>query len=201
MIKACLFDLDGVVFDTEPKYTIFWGGIFREFYPDSEGLELKIKGQTLGQIYAKYFPDEGQQAEITRRLDEYEEKMSYEYVARVEAYVGKLRSEGIRTAIVTSSNRAKMEQVYRQHPSFKELFDGIFTAEDFRASKPAPDGYLTAAARLGVEPKECVVFEDSFNGMKSGLAANMRVVGVATTNTIEAMKKYTDEVIEDFTAY
>ena len=74
MIKACLFDLDGVVFDTEPLYTEFWKSIFNEFYPTEQDLELKIKGQTLTQIYNHYFagqPD--QQAEITRRLDAYEQ--------------------------------------------------------------------------------------------------------------------------------
>ena len=51
MIKACLFDLDGVVFDTEPLYTEFWKSIFNDFYPTEQDLELKIKGQTLTQIY------------------------------------------------------------------------------------------------------------------------------------------------------
>ena len=55
MIKACLFDLDGVVFHTEPLYTEFWKSIFNEFYPTEQGLELKIKGQTLTQIYNRYF--------------------------------------------------------------------------------------------------------------------------------------------------
>ena len=55
MIKACLFDLDGVVFDTEPLYTEFWKSIFNEFYPTEQDLELKIKGQTLTQIYNHYF--------------------------------------------------------------------------------------------------------------------------------------------------
>ena len=50
MLKAALFDLDGVVFDTEPQYTIFWGGICKEFHPELPGLEYKIKGQTLVQI-------------------------------------------------------------------------------------------------------------------------------------------------------
>ena len=65
MIKACLFDLDGVVFHTEPLYTEFWKSIFNEFYPTEQGLELKIKGQTLTQIYNRYFAKQvNQQAEI-----------------------------------------------------------------------------------------------------------------------------------------
>ena len=53
MLKAALFDLDGVVFDTEPQYTEFWGEQCREFRPDISGLEHIIKGQTLIQIYDK----------------------------------------------------------------------------------------------------------------------------------------------------
>ena len=54
-MKAALFDLDGVVFDTEPQYTIFWGAQCREFHPEHPGLEHEIKGQTLVQIYDAWF--------------------------------------------------------------------------------------------------------------------------------------------------
>ena len=52
-LKAALFDLDGVVFNTEPQYTVFWGEQCREFHPEQPGLEHVIKGQTLTQIYDK----------------------------------------------------------------------------------------------------------------------------------------------------
>ena len=58
MIKAALFDLDGVVFDTESQYSIFWGMIGREYHPEMPDFEYRIKGQTLVQIYDKYFTDE-----------------------------------------------------------------------------------------------------------------------------------------------
>ena len=51
MIKACLFDLDGVVFDTEPLYTLFWREQARKYHPEIPDLEHRIKGQTLGEIY------------------------------------------------------------------------------------------------------------------------------------------------------
>ena len=135
MIKACLFDLDGVVFNTEPLYTVFWGGIFKEFYPAEQGLELKIKGQTLTQIYDRYFagqPD--RQAEITRRLDEYERQMQYTYVDGLTDFVQQLKQNGVKTSIVTSSNKSKMENVYRQHATFKQLFDAVFTRSGLAAS-------------------------------------------------------------------
>ena len=199
-IKAALFDLDGVVFDTEPQYTVFWGAQCREFHPEHPGLEHEIKGQTLVQIYDAWFsgPLTEKQALITQRLDDYERQMHYDYLAGFEAYVRELRQRGVKTAVVTSSNRPKMEAVYGSHPEFTDLFDAILTAEDFSASKPDPDCYLKAAERFGVQPVDCVVFEDSFNGLKAGRAAGMTVVGLATTNPEEAIRPLCDRVIHDF---
>ena len=134
--KAALFDLDGVVFDTEPQYTVFWGAQCREFHPEHPGLEQEIKGQTLTQIYDAWFsgPLLEKQPLITRRLDEYERQMQYDYVAGFESFVTGLRRSGIATAVVTSSNREKMSVVYRKHPEFQGLFDAILTSEDFSAS-------------------------------------------------------------------
>ena len=200
MMKAALFDLDGVVFDTEPQYTIFWGAQCREFHPEHPGLEHEIKGQTLVQIYDAWFSGELQekQAVITERLNLYEQQMDYIYVPGFEDYVKKLRTQGVKTAVVTSSNRIKMEAVYQRHPEFKGLFDAILTSEDFERSKPDPDCYLKAANKLEVSVKDSVVFEDSFNGLKSGRAAGMYVVGLATTNPAEAISPYADKVVKDY---
>ena len=198
--QAALFDLDGVVFNTEPQYTVFWGAQCREFHPEHPGLEQEIKGMTLVQIYDAWFSDElsEKQALITERLNDYEAQMSYDYVAGFEAFIHALRSQGVKTAVVTSSNQPKMEAVYRSHPEFKGLFDAILTAEDFDRSKPDPDCYLKAAGRFGIAPEHCVVFEDSFNGLKSGRAAGMYVVGLATTNPTDAICPLCDEVISDY---
>lgn len=199
-MRAALFDLDGVVFDTEPQYTIFWGAQCREFHPEHPGLEHEIKGQTLVQIYDAWFsgPLQDKQALITERLNQYEQQMDYLYVAGFEEYVRKLRNGGVKTAVVTSSNRVKMEAVYERHPEFKTLFDAILTSEDFERSKPDPDCYLKAAERLGVSVEGCVVFEDSFNGLKSGRAAGMFVIGLATTNPADSIRPYCDKVIKDY---
>ena len=198
--QAALFDLDGVVFNTEPQYTVFWGAQCREFHPEHPGLEQEIKGMTLVQIYDAWFSGElsEKQALITERLNDYEAQMSYDYVAGFEAFIHALRSQGVKTAVVTSSNQPKMEAVYRSHPEFKGLFDAILTAEDFDRSKPDPDCYLKAAGRFGIAPDHCVVFEDSFNGLKSGRAAGMYVVGLATTNPTDAIRPLCDEVISDY---
>ena len=199
--KAALFDLDGVVFDTEPQYTVFWGQQCREYHPEHPGLEQEIKGQTLVQIYDAWFsgPFEPEQAVITERLNQFEQQMHYDYLDGFIDYITSLRQKGVKTAVVTSSNQPKMQAVYQSHPEFCKLFDAILTSEDFERSKPDPDCYLKAAARLGVTPEESVVFEDSFNGLKSGRAAGMFVYGLATTNSAEAIAPLCDEVINDYT--
>ena len=199
-IKAALFDLDGVVFNTEPQYTVFWGEQCREFHPDHPGLEQEIKGQTLVQIYDAWFsgPLADKQALITERLNQFEQQMRYDYIAGFTDYIARLRQAGVKTAVVTSSNQPKMQAVYASRPEFKTLFDAILTSEDFERSKPDPDCYLKAAQRIGVAPTDCVAFEDSFNGLKSGRAAGMYVVGLATTNPSDSIRPYCDQVIDDY---
>lgn len=198
--KAALFDLDGVVFDTEPQYTLFWRSQCQLYHPERPGLEQEIKGQTLFQIYDRWFngPLAAERQIITQRLDAYEQQMSYDYVAGFTDFMEHLRREGVKTAVVTSSNQPKMACVYAARPEFRQLFDAILTSEDFAESKPSPDCYLRAAARLGAEPADCVVFEDSFNGLRSGRAAGMYVVGLATTNPAEAISGLCDRVISDY---
>lgn len=198
--KAALFDLDGVVFDTEPQYTVFWGGICRQYHPEHPGLEHEIKGQTLTQIYDRWFsgPLLSEQDSITARLNDYEQQMHYDYIAGFEPLIATLHHHGVKTAVVTSSNIPKMESVYRYQMGFCSLFDAILTSEDFERSKPDPDCYIKAAQRLETKNDECIVFEDSFNGLKSGRAAGMTVVGLATTNTVEAIKPLSDLQLKDY---
>ena len=202
MVKACLFDLDGVVFDTEPLYTLFWRNLDKRLRPNIDNFEHIIKGQTLVQIYDKYFAgEEKKQEEITAFVNEYEQNMSFNYITGFEDFVKDVRSKGIKTAVVTSSNLEKMQNVYNKHPEFKGYFDEILTSEDFEESKPSPDCYLKAAARFGVSPKECIVFEDSFNGLRSGFASGARVIGLATTNSVAEIEPYTKEVISNYDGF
>lgn len=199
-LKAALFDLDGVVFDTEPQYTIFWGSVCRQYHPEHPGLEQEIKGSTLTQIYERWFCGslETAREDVTRRLNEYEQQMHYDYIEGFEKLVRDLHNHGVKTAVVTSSNIPKMESVYRYQPAFKSLFDAILTSEDFEHSKPDPDCYLKAAERLGVLKDECIVFEDSFNGLRSGRSAGMKVVGLATTNSVASISGLSDIQISDY---
>lgn len=200
MFKAALFDLDGVIFDTEPQYTVFWGSQCRQYHPEHPGLEHEIKGSTLDQIFDRWWagPLESERAAVTRRLDEFEAQMSYDYIDGLQDFLADLRRHNIKTAIVTSSNRQKMDSVYRSRPELPLIFDAILTSEDFTESKPSPQCYLRAANRLGVELGECVVFEDSFNGLRSGRSAGMYVVGLATTNSREAIAPLSDIQIDNY---
>lgn len=199
---VALFDFDGVVMDTESQYTVFWNEVGKKFHPECKTFGAMIKGQTLAQIYGKYFQGmETEQARITEDLNRYESEMSYEYVPGVVDFMRQLRANGVKIAIVTSSNEKKMANVYAKHPELKELVDRILTAEMFTRSKPAPDCFLLGAEVFGSVPGNCVVFEDSFHGLEAGNAAGMAVVGLSTTNPKSAIQDKCRLVIPDFTSF
>jgi beta-phosphoglucomutase len=199
---AALFDFDGVVMDTETQYSLFWNKIGKQYFPQIEEFGRIIKGQTLVNIYAKYFAGmEKEQQDITARLNQFEKEMAYEYIPGVVDFMKDLRAHGVKMAIVTSSNDLKMANVYKAHPELKELVDRILTAEMFTRSKPAPDCFLLGAEVFGTVPQNCVVFEDSFHGLEAGNAAGMAVVGLCTTNPKEAIADKCKLVMPDFTAF
>ena len=199
---AALFDFDGVVMDTETQYSLFWNKIGKQYFPQIEEFGRIIKGQTLVNIYAKYFAGmEKEQQDITARLNQFEKDMAYEYIPGVVDFMKDLRAHGVKMAIVTSSNDLKMANVYKAHPELKELVDRILTAEMFTRSKPAPDCFLLGAEVFGTVPQNCVVFEDSFHGLEAGNAAGMAVVGLCTTNPKEAIADKCKLVIPDSTAF
>ena len=195
---AVLFDFDGVVMDTETQYSRFWHQIGVE-YLGMDNLEGQIKGQTLTYIYNTFFDSlRDKQPEITARLNRFEQEMSYDYVPGLPQFVAELRGKGVRTAVVTSSNEQKMSAVYRVHPEVREWFDRILTADMFSRSKPAPDCFLMGMELLGATPQTTYVFEDSFNGLKAGMASGSTVIGLATTNDRHSISPLCHCVIDDF---
>lgn len=199
---AALFDFDGVVMDTESQYSIFWNGVGKKYHPEYEEFGKIIKGQTLRQIYDRYFAGmEKEQEEITEALNRFEAQMKYEYIPGVTDFMRELHAHGVKIAIVTSSNEQKMANVYAVHPELKDLVDRILTAEMFTRSKPAPDCFLLGAEVFDTVPENCVVFEDSFHGLEAGNAAGMTVIGLSTTNPAEAIQDKCRLVIPDFTSF
>ena len=77
----------------------------------------------------------------------------------------------------------------------------MLTSEDFAESKPHPDCYLKGAAYFGVEPEDCVGLEDSFNGLKAVRASGAFTLGLATTNSREAIQPLSDYVIDDYRGF
>ena len=196
--SAVLFDLDGVIVDTEGQYSLFWKQIGEEYMPGMPDFALAIKGRTLTQIYDTYFPDAADRAAITERLNAFERQMDFPYIAGAREFLEALQAQGVPTAIVTSSNCDKMACLYARHPEIKNLVTAVLTAEDARRSKPAPDCYLAAAERLGADISNCIVFEDSPNGLAAGRASGAFVIGVSTSLAAAEIEPLCDAYIEDF---
>ncbi|WP_291594699.1 HAD family hydrolase [Bacteroides sp.] len=196
---AALFDFDGVIMDTETQYTVFWNEQGLK-YLNEEDFGRRIKGQTLAQIYEKYFSTlpEAQQ-EITAKLNVFEKQMSYEYIPGVEAFIADLRRHDVKIAVVTSSNEEKMQNVYNAHPEFKGMVDRILTGEMFARSKPAPDCFLLGMEIFESTPDSTYVFEDSFHGLQAGMTSGATVIGLATTNSREAITGKAHYIMDDFT--
>jgi len=199
---AALFDFDGVIMDTEGQYTKFWNVRGEKYHPEIPDFGHHIKGQTLVQLYEKYFLHvPGLQEQITGELNRYETEMEFVFIPGVVSFMNELRAKGVKIAIVTSSNEKKMANAYRAHPELLTMVDEILTAERFTYSKPHPECFLLGAEAFGTEIENCVVFEDSFHGLEAGNRAGMKVIGLATTNPAEAIADKCAVVISDFVGF
>ena len=195
-----LFDLDGVVLDTESQYTVLWNNIGKK-YGDVGEIGRLSKGQTLTHILDTYFKGQTElQKHIIEELYEFEQNMSYAPIPGVMEFMKQLKAAFVPTAVVTSSNKAKMENVYRHYPDFKDIVGHVFTSESFTRSKPDPECFLMAMHALGGTPEDTVVFEDSVNGLKAARASGATVVGLVTSNPREVVEPLFDYAINDFTS-
>lgn len=195
-----LFDLDGVIMDTETQYGIFWNRTGKELL-GLDDFGKRIKGQTLNHIISHFDGVSKSKDEIIRELYEYERNMSYDYIPGADEFMKDLHARGIPMAIVTSSNDAKMVNVRRAHPELWELTEAVLTSEHFSKSKPDPECFLKGMEILGGRPEDTYVFEDSIHGINAGRAAGAKVIGLATTNTREAIVHLCDQVIDDFRGF
>ena len=197
-----MFDLDGVLVDTEGIYTEFWHSVDVRFPTGVPRFEYVIKGNTLGAILSTYFPDASVRAEILDMLAEHERTMDYRPFAGTARFLESLRAAGIPSAIVTSSSWLKMDNLFAALPWLRDAVDTVVTGDDVTHSKPDPEGYIIAAQRLGIDSSRCVVFEDSLAGIEAGRRAGGKVVGIATTNPAERLAGLTDivaDTIDDVT--
>lgn len=194
---AALFDLDGVLIDSEGVYYDFWDNIEKLFPTGIPDFASAIKGSTLKKIM-EYYPDPEVKARVIELLKEQEYTMRYVIFDGVMPFLDELKRRKVPCAIVTSSNEEKMNKLFAQNPGFEEYFKVVITDRQVTKSKPDPQGYLLAAEKLGCEPCDCYVFEDSLLGLEAGRRSGAKVVGLATTNSIDKISDKADKVISSF---
>lgn len=194
-----LFDLDGVIIDSESEYTRIWETIEERFPTGIPSFALKIKGQTLTKILDDNYRDPEIRKEVEIMLHDLEKAMRYYYCEGAERLITYLISEAIPRAIVTSSDEHKMAHLYQDIPDFKSNFTKIIDSTYVTRSKPDPEGYLRGAQYLQVSPERCAVFEDSVQGVKAGRAAGALVIGVIGTKTREELEPWCDIMVESLT--
>lgn len=190
-----LFDLDGVLLDSEGQYSIFWGQMDQEYPTGIPEFASYIKGFHLTRILG-YFADDEVRGHVLHKLIEFERHMRFEFFPGALEFVQQLRNHGIPMVIVTSSDRKKMQSLYEQHPQFPTLFDHIITGDMVTKAKPDPECFLTAAQQIGIDIKDCIVFEDSRNGLIAARDSGARVIGVATTLSAAEVGELSDMTID-----
>ena len=134
---------------------------------------------------------------VTRESTEYEKTMPLPPMAGSIEFIRMLKEHAVQIGLVTSSDKAKGKRAFGiLH--LDNLCDTLVTADRITQGKPDPMCYLLAAKDLNVSPEDCIVFEDSFNGIQSGKDAGMRVIGLSTTNPAESLRDKVYEVIPNF---
>lgn len=192
--RGVLFDLDGVLLDSEGNYTIFWAQMDKEFPTGIDNFASYIKGLHLTRILGFFESDEVRQ-QVQDRLLDFERDTKYEFFPGALDFVRRLRDAGIPMAIVTSSDHKKMQALYEQYPEFPTLFDHIITGDMVTKAKPDPDCFLMGAKLLGIPIGDCIVFEDSRNGLIAGRASGARVIGVVSTLSAPEVAQLSDMTI------
>ena len=198
-LKAALFDMDGVIVDTEPIYDLFWEKAGKRYNAGIDNFASAIKGTTLPNIIEKYFstcpPEIIKQ--LISEVDHYESVMPLPPIPGAIAFLRLLHGRGVKMGLVTSSGPEKVERAIAMY-HLENVFGTIVASNRIAEGKPNPLCYLLAARDLNADPANCIVFEDSFNGIRAGNAAGMRVIGLSTTNSAESIAAMVHEVIPDF---
>lgn len=192
-----LFDLDGVLIDTEGAYAQFWGAVDERFPTGIPNFAFSIKGSNLQEILSGHFPDAEVRQKVWQMLDNFQQEMRFNYFPGALELVRGLRDAGVPTCVVTSSDQRKMDALATQHPEFLPLFDDVVTGDVVTRAKPDPECFLLAAARLGLDIANCIVVEDSLKGLQAGRASGAHVVGLTTTYGSELVQPLCDLMVGD----
>ncbi|GAB4584375.1 HAD family hydrolase [Nocardia sp. IFM 10818] len=183
-VAAIVFDMDGVLIDTEP----IWEEVRRGYIDEMHGRWLpdtqdRLMGMSTAE-WAAYLskdlldgrrtPEQVADDVITRMSDRYTEHLPL----MPDAVEAVRRFADVYTLGLASSSPRRLIDVVLDHMGVTTLFRATVSTEEVERGKPAPDGYLAAAAALGLPPEQCVAIEDSSNGLRSAHAAGMTVIAV-----------------------
>jgi HAD superfamily hydrolase (TIGR01509 family) len=187
-ILAVIFDMDGVLTDSEPLINAAAIAMFAE-----KGLKVRSEDfhPFVGTGEDRYIGGVAQRYQFNLDLPEAKRRTYELYLNMVptrlvsfpgaQELVVACRKSGLRLAVASSADRVKIEANLAKIGLRTETWDAVITGEDIIAKKPAPDIFLHAAAKLGIPSSQCVVVEDAVNGVLAAKAAGMRCVAVAQT--------------------
>jgi len=204
MLKAIIFDLDGVVADSHPIHEMAWRALFIEagLKPGAINVDFLYAGHPRREIF-KHYLGEITEREIQhwgRRKDELYDLSAKSLQAKqgILRVLEQLSEAGFACALATSAGRARTIESLN-HLGVAKYFSVVVTGEEVRNAKPAPDIFLLAARRLGVEPMSCTVVEDSVAGVEAAIASGMKCIGFASgSRTEELGDAMAHDVISEF---
>ncbi len=196
-IQAFVFDMDGVLCDSEPLIAEAAVRMFVERHGATVRPEDFVpfvgagEDRYLGGVAERYGVRLNMPADKARVYEIYLEiiRGRLRPIPGAPDFVKSARASGFRLALATSADRVKMEGNLREIALPPATFDAIVTGEDIERKKPAPDIFLLAARRLGVPPEACVVFEDAVNGIRAAKAAGARCLALATGFAPESLRE------------
>ncbi|WCP67498.1 HAD family phosphatase [Vibrio tubiashii] len=184
MLKAVLFDMDGLIFDTESIYKLSW-----QYAASEQNLDLSddfyqqfigVQDPECERILAEHFQNALDLSRYKQVRDDHFHRLRSNGIAFKPGFdplFQDIKRRGLATAIVTSSHLAEVKYNFTTS-DYLPQFDLVITAEDVERAKPYPDCYQMACTHLGLTAEECLVLEDSNNGVKAALAAGCPVVMV-----------------------
>ncbi len=184
-IEAVIFDMDGVILDSERPATAAWKGVLRDLgYCLTDEINRQLIGRNvpdsdaiLRETLGKDFPVDAARRAAKRRFAELTAVDGILLKPGVQTLLDFLDAKAIKRAIATSTAREACERALRRH-DLLHRFDATVCGDEVDAGKPAPDIFLEAARRLHARPAACVVLEDSFAGIRAAHAAGMMPIMV-----------------------